>query len=283
MSRAQYEEKKGGKDAHLFGRWRSDCPDTSCLTTGIHQDNVSKGAYLGDQYNYLKKLLSINFPNAGMKTQLTFLEDDTPQTHDALTWEYNGHLKRINTERIRYGEYVETPQVYEMCFTKISLIKPGDPNEFIFIDHPTLRDKQGYDFFRMHDEDFNLALKNEVTYLQHLSRIINTLATGALVKRGSASIVERFYRTIQLHHLKDWLPKYRLPINLDLLAIFTPHMEWIEAIFPTLFFNKHALILIDQTMQELKHIPAAREILIELENLKERFQELENTISISAR
>ena len=170
-----------------------------------------------------------------------------------------------------------------MCFTKVSLIKPGDPNEFIFIDHPTLRDKQGYDFFRMHDEDFNLALKNEVTYLQHLSRIINTLATGALVKRGSASIVERFYRTIQLHHLKDWLPKYRLPINLDLLAIFTPHMEWFEAIFPTLFFNKHALILIDQTMQELKHIPAAREILIELENLKERFQELENTISISAR
>ena len=95
--------------------------------------------------------------------------------------------------------------------------------------------------------------------MQHYSLIIKTYATGALVKRGSASIVERFYRTIQLHHLKDWLPKYRFPINLDLLAIFTPHMEWFEA-----------LILIDQTMQELKHIPAAREILIELENLKER-------------
>ncbi len=283
MSRAQYEEKKSGKGSNGYGDWRSDCPDISTLTTGIHQKQASNGNYLGDQYHYLKQLLSINFLKEGRKTQRSFMENNVSQTCDGASWEYSGQLKKINTEMIGYCKYVESPEVYEICFAKISIMRPGDPDEFILIDHPTLREKQGFDFLKVHEEDFNLALIDEVTYLTHTGRIIKTLATGALTKRGSASIVERLYRTIQLHHLKDWLPKYRLPINLDLLAIFTPHIEWFEAIFPALFFNKHALTLIEQTVQELKPIAEARQILIELEDLKNRFQEPNNKISTIAR
>ncbi len=277
MTRAEYERKRNGTRAtNGYGEWRSDWPGVCTLGTGIHQADSPKGAYLGDQYIFLKQLLAINFQEEGEKTRRAFMENNESCDYDGITWKYSGKLEKITTKSSGYGKFFKEHEFYEMCFTKINVLNPGRANEFIYIDHPALGDNQGYDFLRVHEKDFNLAMTNEETYLTHTGRIAKTLATGALMKRGSAAIVERLYRTIQLHHLKDWLPKYRLPINLDLLAMFTPHIEWFAAVFPALFFNKHALVLVEQTVQEIKDIPEARQMLVELEGLRSRFQEPEN-------
>ncbi|WP_148263472.1 hypothetical protein [Legionella drancourtii] len=247
--RASYEYKKTRIAASFaFGSFRD--ADEGChmrLSTCL----AKEGQYQ-DQYGYMLELLKIFFPKPDIKKRVL------------LDKNYKGIPVEVSIFAIRgtvHREEDKNPYLfkeagdYERPFTTIKTYKsPRDGEERIYLLHPNLERYELDEFFNLVETKFPdlLDLNNREKSINSLAEIVWTLAQAVPTKRGNASIIERLYRSVQLIHDEHYLPQYRLPLNIDLLAIVTPSAEQFRQIFRALFYDKDMLSLIDKNLENIQ-------------------------------
>ncbi len=281
--RAAYEYKKVRKAASFaFGSFRDT--DEGChmeLSTCLAKD----GQYQ-DQYGYLLELLQIFFPKPDIKKQVLFDKNVRGIMVEVSIFAIRGTVYR---EEDKNPYLFEKAGEYERPFTTIETYKsPRDGEERIYLLHPNLERYELGEFFNLVETKFLdlLDLNNQEKSINSLADIVWTLAQAVPTKRGNASIIERLYRSVQLIHNDHCLPQYRLPLNIDLLAIVTPSSEQFRQIFRALFYDKDMLSLIDKNLENiqvfLQSFPESPNELsalqLQLEELRGKFRSEEQLV-----
>lgn len=275
--RAGYEYKKTRKAASFaFGTFRD--ADEGChmeLSTSIAKD----GQYQ-DQYGYMLELLQIFFPKPDIKKKVLFDKNFRGVAVEVSIFVIRGTVHRQEDKNpYLFKEAGE----YDRPFTTIETYKsPRDGVERIYLLHPNLERYELDEFFNLVETKFPdlQDLNNREKSINSLADIVWTLAQAVPTKRGNASIIERLYRSVQLIHDEHYLPQYRFPLNIDLLAIVTPSAEQFRQIFRALFYDKDMLSLIDKNLENiqlfLQSSPESHNELsalqLQLKELKEKFR-----------
>ena len=281
--RANYEYKKTRKAASFaFGSFRDT--DEGChmeLSTCLGKDDEYQ-----DQCGYMLELLQIFFPKPDIKKGSVFDKNFIRVEAEMSIFVIRGTVHR---EKDKNPYLFKEPGEYERPFTTIETYKSlRDGVEFIYLLHPNLERYELEEFFNIVEAKFPdlYDLTNREKSFNSLAEIVWILAQAVPTKRGNASIIERLYRSVQLIHDEDYLPHYRFPLNIDLLAIITPSAEQFRQIFGALFYDKNMLSLIDKNIENIQVFLQSSqaphhqlsELQLQLEELKEKFRSEEQFV-----